>query len=124
LTSEHYLNFLEDKLPLLDASLHIRQEQQDGTPPHFGRQVIAFLKHLQNHWIGWQGPVAWPLRLPGLLPLDCYLWARTKSQVYALKSSTRAELLNHILDASTHTKNNKPSFVRSFISLSQRQQCA
>jgi hypothetical protein len=47
---ELYLCFLEDA---------VRQElwlQQDGTHPHFGRQVTAFLSHLfENHWIGWTG---------------------------------------------------------------------
>jgi hypothetical protein len=39
------LSFLEDELPvLLEGLLYIRQElQQDGAPPHFGRQVTAFL---------------------------------------------------------------------------------
>jgi hypothetical protein len=59
LASEHYLCFLEDKLPVLskDVPLHIRQElwlQQDGAPHHFGRQKTAFLNHhFQHHWSEW-----------------------------------------------------------------------
>jgi hypothetical protein len=42
-----------------------------------------------------------------------------KSLVYAVKSSTRAELLNHIMDASSHIKNDQPSLLRSVTSISQ-----
>jgi hypothetical protein len=39
-------------------------------PPHFGRQVTAFLnQYFKNLWIGRQGPVAWPPTSPDLTPL-------------------------------------------------------
>jgi hypothetical protein len=82
LISEHYFRFLEDKLPVSDVPLHIRQEpclQQDGAPPRFGRQVTAFLSLFQNSLIGPQVPVAWPPVSPDLIPLDHYLWGRMKS---------------------------------------------
>jgi hypothetical protein len=41
-----------------------------------------------------------------------------KSLVYAVKLGTRAELLNHVMDASVHIRNNKPSLMRSVTSLS------
>jgi hypothetical protein len=39
--------------------------------------------------------------------------------MYAVELSTRAELLNHIMDASVHIRNYKPSFMRSVILLSR-----
>jgi hypothetical protein len=40
--------------------------------------------------------------------------------VYAVKSSARAELLNHIMDASAHIRNNQPSLLKSVTSISFR----
>jgi hypothetical protein len=66
---------------------------------------------------GEQGPATWPLRSPDLTPLNYYLWGHMKSLVYAVRSSTRAELMNHIMDDSMHI-NHKPSIVRSITSFS------
>jgi hypothetical protein len=51
--------------------------------------------------------------------LHYYLWGRIKSLVYAVKSSTRPELLNRIMDAE-NKRNDKPSLARSAASLSRR----
>jgi hypothetical protein len=116
LTSERYLRFLEDELSVLleDVPLHIRRElwlQHDGTPPYFSGQVTVFLnQHFQNRWIGLQGSVAWPPRSPDLAPLDYYLWRRMKSLLCAVKSRTRSELLNRIMDAFTHIRKDQSSF--------------
>jgi hypothetical protein len=85
LTSERYLRFLEDELPvLLGVPLRIRPQpwlQQDGGS-HFCRQATAFLNHrFRIHWTGWQVPVPWPPRSPYLSPLDYYLWGCMKSLV-------------------------------------------
>jgi hypothetical protein len=46
LTSECYLHFLENELPVLYVT------------PHFGRQVTTLLnKHFLNHQNGWNSPV-------------------------------------------------------------------
>jgi hypothetical protein len=42
-----------------------------------------------------------------------------KSMVYAVKLSTMSELLNYIIDASTHTKNEQQSLLRSVTSISR-----
>jgi len=121
-TFKCYLHFLEDELPALleDIPLHNRWEmllQQDGAPPHFRRQVTAFLnQHFQNHWIWRQVLVAWPPRSSDLTPLDYYLWRRVKSLIYAVKLSSVVELLNLILDNSAHI-NDKPCLMRSLSSL-------
>jgi hypothetical protein len=83
-----------------------------------GRIIAFHNQNFQNCWIGWQGLVAWPLRSPDLTTLDYYLWGRMKSLVYAVNSSTRAELLNHIMDASMQIRNDIPSLMRSVTSLS------
>jgi hypothetical protein len=43
-----------------------------------------------------------------------------KSLAYAVKFSTRAELLNHIMAASAHIMDDQPSCSRSVTSISQR----
>jgi hypothetical protein len=97
---------------LLHVPLHIRRElwlQQDGVPLHFGRNVTAFLNHhFQNHWIGRQCPITWPPRSPNLAPLDYNLWLCMKSLMYAVKSSTRAEILNRTVDVSANIKMTNP----------------
>jgi hypothetical protein len=113
LTSKFCLPFLEDKLPVLQENvpLHLRQElwlQQDGTPPYFGRQITAFLtQNFQDCRIEWQGSVARPLRSLDLTSLLHYHWRPMKSLVYAVKLSTRAELLSHMLDVSAHCTHKK-----------------
>jgi len=97
-TSERYLNFLERGMPVLleGVPLHIGRElwlQQDCAHLHFGRQKHVFLnEHFRNRRTGRQGPTAWPPRSPDLTPLDYNLWGTMKSLVYAVKSSTKAEL--------------------------------
>jgi hypothetical protein len=99
--------------------------QQDGALPHFGRQEIAFLHHhFQNHWIGMQSLIAWPLGSPDCTPFDYYLWGHMKSLVYTVKSTTSAELLNCIMDASMLIRNDKPSLMRSLLHFHEGPQCA
>jgi hypothetical protein len=95
--------------------------QKDGSLPHFGTHVTAFLsQHFQNRWIWRQSPVSWPPRSPDLTRLDHCLWRRMKPLVYAVKCSIRAELLNRIMNASGHIRNNKPSLMRSVTLLWRR----
>lgn len=57
--------------------------QQDGAPPHNGREVINFLNTLfPNKWIGNTGPVLWPARSPDLNPLDYFLWGFLQNRLY------------------------------------------
>jgi hypothetical protein len=39
-------------------------------------------RQFPDHWIARHGPVEWPLRSPGLTPLDFYLWGHLKAVVY------------------------------------------
>ena len=76
---------------------HVEEEyfyfQQDGTPPHYHRDVASFFnERLQNWWIGRRGFVKYPPRSPDLTPLDFFLWGYLKDKVYALKLKTIAEL--------------------------------
>jgi hypothetical protein len=38
-----------------------------------------------DKWIGRAGPIARPLRSPGLTPLDYFLWGHLKTVVYSSK---------------------------------------
>jgi len=88
LNGDHYLEFLQNVLPVLleDVPLLHRQHawfQHDGAPPHFSRNVRQHLNNTYgNRWIGRGGPVSWPPRSPDLNPLDFYLWGHFKSLVY------------------------------------------
>lgn len=81
--------------------------QQDGAPPHFGRQVTVFLnENFPERWIGRGGPVHWPARSPDLSPLDFFLWGCLKSRVYINgKPDTREELTDRIVEATNSLKN-------------------
>jgi hypothetical protein len=128
LTSQRYLRFLQEELPLMleDVPLLTRQEmwlQQDGAPPNFGRQVTAFLnQHFPDRWIGRGGPVPWPARSQDLSPLDYFLLGHMKSLVHAVKSNTRAELLNRIMDSGPHIRNDHDSVKRAVTSITRRAQ--
>ena len=79
--------------------------QQDGAPPHYGREVKDFLnQNYPNRWIGRQGPITWPPRSPDLTPLHFYLWGHMKSLVYTVSSINEKDLVNKIMDAATAIK--------------------
>jgi hypothetical protein len=78
-----YERMLENLMP------HVQQDmargftsQQDGAPPHFHREVTAYLSHTVPVWIGRGGPVTWPPRSPELTPLYFCLWGYVKDAVY------------------------------------------
>ena len=63
--------------------------QQDGAPPHYHRDVRAYLDDtLPGRWIGRRGAIEYPPRSPDLTPLDFYLWGILKDEVYRQKPAT------------------------------------
>ena len=67
--------------------------QQDGAPPHYRRDVRAFLdENLQGHWIGRRGTFEFPPRSPDLTPLDSYLRGTLKDVVYRKKPAMLGDL--------------------------------
>jgi len=86
-----YLKVLWEELSKLleDVSLQRRVNmliQQDGVPPHYGREVKDFLNwNYPNRWIDRQGPIAWSPRSPDLKQLDFYLWGHMKSLVQLIR---------------------------------------
>jgi hypothetical protein len=77
--------------------------------------AMTFVGHFDRQRLG-----TWPLMLPDLTPFDYCVCGHMKFLVYAVKLSMRAELLKHIMDYSTHTRDDKSSHMRSVTSLSQR----
>ena len=69
--------------------------QQDGAPPHFGRNVRQLLQ-CPRHWIDLRGPIKWPHRSPDLKLLDFFLWRHLKSSVYNNRPQTLIGLQNNI----------------------------
>lgn len=126
LTSEHYLNFLQNDLSGLmeDVPLQNRVNmwfQQDGAPPHFGINVRTYLNNnFANRWIGRGGPVLWPPRSPDLTPLDYYLWGHMKSLVYSNKPQTREELIQNIMVAAASIRNDPDTLQRATSSIIRR----
>ena len=67
--------------------------QQDGAPPHYHRDVRAYLKAtFPNRWIGRRGSVEFPARSPDLTPMDFFLWGYLKDKAYGSKPATVDEL--------------------------------
>nr|CAI5843587.1 unnamed protein product [Callosobruchus analis] len=71
--------------------------QQDGAPPHYHRDVRAYLdQNLSGQWIGRRGPIEFPPRCPDLTPLDFFLWGTVKDEVYKRKPRNLDILWNEI----------------------------
>lgn len=75
--------------------------QQDGAPPHWSRDVRAFLdRTFPRGWIGrGSNSVSWPARSPDLSPCDFYLWGTIKDKVYKSKPRTMEDLKTKIKTA-------------------------
>ncbi|KAI8784581.1 hypothetical protein BgiBS90_014108 [Biomphalaria glabrata] len=84
-----YLTMLADAiLPAVRALLGNDEFyfQQDGAPPHYHRDVHAYLNHnVPGEWIGRRGPIEFPACSPDLTPLDFFLWSTVKDEVYKRK---------------------------------------
>lgn len=71
--------------------------QQDGAPPHFGREVREYLDEtFPNRWIGRRGTIEWPARSPDMTPLDFFLWGHIKNLVYKNRPQNIEELQERI----------------------------
>ncbi len=71
--------------------------QQDGAPPHFSKQVRAWLgENFDGRWIGRGGPISWAPRSPDLTPLDFFLWGFIKTKVYTRTVVDIDDLKNRI----------------------------
>jgi hypothetical protein len=128
LTSQLYLRFLQGRaaIDLECDPVLTRKEiwlQHNDAPPHFGRQVTAFLNlHLSDHRIGEGGPVGCPTRSPDIWRFYYFLCYHLKSLVYAVKSDRWAELLNRIKDSCAHIRNDHDTVKRAVISITRRAQ--
>jgi hypothetical protein len=54
-----------------------------------------------NHWLGRDGPLAWPPPSPDIIPLDFFLWGYVKNTVCAPKVTGVEDLKIRITDAIT-----------------------
>lgn len=110
LTGEHYLQMLQESVfpaivEVIAQHPHEFDEdivhfQQDGAPPHFHRQVRAFLNtQLNGQWIGRRGLIEWPARSPDLTPLDFFLWGYIKSTIYKTPVQNIEDLRHRIVQA-------------------------
>jgi hypothetical protein len=71
--------------------------QQDGAPPHFSKEVRAWLdEKFGGRWIGRGGPISWAPRSPDLTPLDFFLWGYVKTNVYKTKVNNITDLKDRI----------------------------
>jgi hypothetical protein len=76
--------------------------QQDGAPPHWGRIDCGYLDAtFPNHWLGTDGPLAWPPWSPVITLLDFFLWGYVKDKVYATKVAGVEDLKTQIRDVVT-----------------------
>ncbi|KAJ8938278.1 hypothetical protein NQ318_004951, partial [Aromia moschata] len=91
----------EDKLDELPLSYRTRMFfQQDGCPAQYAFTVRNWLNsEFNEHWIGRDGPILWPLRSPDLTILDFYLWRRLKQIVYREPLENDEQLKTRIQNA-------------------------
>lgn len=63
--------------------------QLDGAPPHWGQFVRDCLdENFPNRWVGSDGPIPWPTRLPGITPYNFVsFWGLCKIGVTLIKSA-------------------------------------
>ncbi|XP_076316060.1 uncharacterized protein LOC143228684 isoform X1 [Tachypleus tridentatus] len=96
ITGLNYLNMLQEfAMPRIQEQFGEEEcfFQQDGTPPHFHRDVRAYLDaSMPDRWIGRRGGVEFPARSPDLTPMDFFLWGFLKDKVYSTKRATIDEL--------------------------------
>ena len=54
--------------------------------PHWGLRVRQFLNEtFPDRWIGRDGPISWPPRLPDITPLNFFQWGYVKDIAYRKK---------------------------------------
>lgn len=88
LNSHIYNDFLRNELENYLEELPVNEYvsvmfQQDGAPSHNAHINVQYLnERFGANWIGTNGPIRWPARSPDLTPLDFFLWAYLKDQVY------------------------------------------
>ncbi|XP_014216193.2 uncharacterized protein LOC106644981 [Copidosoma floridanum] len=71
--------------------------QQDGCPAHNSALATDQLNEIfPRHWIGTNGPRAWPPRSPDLTPLDFWLWGVLKERCYQTPATTPENIIERI----------------------------
>ena len=112
LNGQLYLHFLAEELPQFMENVPLARRvgmyiQHDGAPSHFFEGAIAHLnEQFPGRWIARGGPHLWPARSSDLNPLDYNLWDWMKDLVYQEKVETREALIQIIVNAATHIRNN------------------
>ena len=73
---QNYLQILKNDLCPIMQRQRLNNKmifQQDGAPPHFSKEVRAWLNEKFNgRWIGRGGPMSWAPRSPDLTPLELF----------------------------------------------------
>lgn len=118
LTGGSYLDMLRGVIAdfLDDVPLTYLQNlyyHHDGAPPHYARDVRAYLaSEYGDRWIGRGGPVPWPPRSPDLTPCDFFLWGEIKRRVYVEEAQSRDELRAKIISAFDEVKSDRLVLMR------------
>jgi hypothetical protein len=106
-TGRSYFDMLElYALPQLPPQTIL---QQDGAPPHFCDHVRSHLaREIAGRWIDRGRPIAWPRRLPDLIPLEFFLWGYVKNIVCLVKIEDLQHLKARTRDAVAAVTPNVP----------------
>lgn len=105
LTSEHYLNLLQNDLEEALDNLPLAEQrdtwfQQDGAPAHNSRVVREYISaRFPEKSISTYSVTPWPARSPDLTPLDFFLWGYIENCVYKQNFETEEELRQLVLAA-------------------------
>lgn len=79
---------------------------------------------LPQHWIGWGGPISWPLQKSDLTPFGFFLWGQVKTVLYNSPTKTAKELTANIMGALQIVQTTPGLFSRVHQSMLHDDACA
>ena len=59
-------------------------------------------RHLNDRWIGRDGPMAWPPRSPDVTPMNFFLWDHIKALIYTSPVDSEEDFIARIVEAATY----------------------
>jgi hypothetical protein len=82
--------------------------QLDGAPAHYAHAISKCQNAtFPQHWIGWGGPISWPLQSPYLTPTDFFLWGSAETVVYESPVEKVEELIARIVSDWSYANNSR-----------------
>ena len=117
--------------PPLSTLGHMIIDSSTDVAPVRGSTIIpcstvynCFDATLPQHWIGWGGPISWPLQKSDLTPFGFFLWGQVKTVLYNSPTKTAKELTANIMGALQIVQTTPGLFSRVHQSMLHDDACA